>query len=224
MSDGGGETGGSRISYTQRESRQPTPLGIKIFCVIAGLANAHLMVVSMEVIGTKVLLGWLLFVLSAGGFVVLLGLWMVESWAWTGGMILIGVSLGMDVGQADLFGAFFSMHLLGYLASKHSVYRDRTADSTTDDGAPGWNPGTAEGDITNPLEDIAGVGAQEADALREGGFESIADVQAASLGDLTAVEGIGTALAARIKADVEEHTAEGSDATSGNAEQHPRKE
>ncbi|ELZ82409.1 50S ribosomal protein L32e [Haloferax elongans ATCC BAA-1513] len=52
------------------------------------------------------------------------------------------------------------------------------------------------------LEDISGVGPSKADALREAGFESVDDVQAASQSELAEVDGIGNALAARIKADV----------------------
>jgi large subunit ribosomal protein L32e len=52
------------------------------------------------------------------------------------------------------------------------------------------------------LEDISGVGSSKADSLREAGFETVADLRAASQEDLADVEGIGNALAARIKADV----------------------
>ncbi|MFC6903791.1 50S ribosomal protein L32e [Halalkalicoccus tibetensis] len=52
------------------------------------------------------------------------------------------------------------------------------------------------------LTDISGVGATKADALREAGFESVEDVKAASQDELADVEGVGNALAARIKADV----------------------
>ncbi len=52
------------------------------------------------------------------------------------------------------------------------------------------------------LEDISGVGPSKADALREAGYESVEDVKAASQSELADVEGIGNALAARIKADV----------------------
>ncbi|MFP8888665.1 50S ribosomal protein L32e [Natrialbaceae archaeon A-CW2] len=57
-------------------------------------------------------------------------------------------------------------------------------------------------DEPQELEDISGVGASKADALREAGFETIDDVKAASQDDLAEAEGIGNALAARIKADV----------------------
>ena len=52
------------------------------------------------------------------------------------------------------------------------------------------------------IEDIAGVGASKAEALREAGFESVEDVKAASVDDLSEVDGVGNALAARIKDDV----------------------
>ncbi|WP_135853196.1 50S ribosomal protein L32e [Halorussus salinus] len=59
-----------------------------------------------------------------------------------------------------------------------------------------------EEDEPQSLEDVSGVGPSKADALREAGFESVQDVKAASQDDLAEVEGIGNALAARIKADV----------------------
>jgi large subunit ribosomal protein L32e len=57
-------------------------------------------------------------------------------------------------------------------------------------------------DEIEELEDISGVGASKAEALREAGYESIEDVKAASQSELAEVDGIGNALAARIKADV----------------------
>ncbi|MDG5760849.1 50S ribosomal protein L32e [Natronococcus sp. A-GB1] len=52
------------------------------------------------------------------------------------------------------------------------------------------------------LEDISGVGASKADALRDAGFETIDDVKEADQEDLAEADGVGNALAARIKADV----------------------
>jgi large subunit ribosomal protein L32e len=52
------------------------------------------------------------------------------------------------------------------------------------------------------LEDISGVGPSKASALRDAGYETVEDVRRASQTDLADVEGIGNALAARIKADV----------------------
>ena len=60
----------------------------------------------------------------------------------------------------------------------------------------------AEADEYEDLTDISGVGPAKADALREAGYETVADVRRASQSDLAEVSGIGNALAARIKADV----------------------
>jgi large subunit ribosomal protein L32e len=57
-------------------------------------------------------------------------------------------------------------------------------------------------DEPEELEDISGVGASKAEALREAGFDSVEDIRGASQDDLSEVDGIGNALAARIKADV----------------------
>jgi hypothetical protein len=51
------------------------------------------------------------------------------------------------------------------------------------------------------LTDIDGVGPTTADALRAAGFETVADVRAATTEELTAAEGVGPARASRIKAD-----------------------
>ncbi|MDH5019540.1 50S ribosomal protein L32e [Halobacterium rubrum] len=57
-------------------------------------------------------------------------------------------------------------------------------------------------DTPEELSDVSGVGPSKAEALEEAGFESVEDVQAASQSELADVDGIGNALAARIKADV----------------------
>ncbi|MFC4437998.1 MULTISPECIES: 50S ribosomal protein L32e [Natrialbaceae] len=57
-------------------------------------------------------------------------------------------------------------------------------------------------DEPQELEDISGVGASKADALRDAGFETIEDVKEADQDDLAEADGVGNALAARIKADV----------------------
>ncbi|SER92802.1 50S ribosomal protein L32e [Natrinema salaciae] len=59
-----------------------------------------------------------------------------------------------------------------------------------------------QSDEPQELEDISGVGASKADALRDAGFESIQDVKEADQDDLAEADGVGNALAARIKADV----------------------
>ena len=56
--------------------------------------------------------------------------------------------------------------------------------------------------MVDELEDISGVGPSKADALRAAGYETVEDVKAASQSELAEVDGVGNALAARIKADV----------------------
>jgi len=57
-------------------------------------------------------------------------------------------------------------------------------------------------DEPESIEDISGVGESKAESLQEAGYESVEDIKAASQSDLAEVDGIGNALAARIKADV----------------------
>ena len=52
------------------------------------------------------------------------------------------------------------------------------------------------------LTDISGVGQSKADALTDAGYETVDDIRVASQDDLAEVDGVGMALAARIKADV----------------------
>ena len=52
------------------------------------------------------------------------------------------------------------------------------------------------------LTDIGGVGEDTAGSLREAGYETVEDLREASQDDLAAVDGVGTALAARVKAEV----------------------
>ncbi|MFC6757341.1 MULTISPECIES: 50S ribosomal protein L32e [Haloarcula] len=52
------------------------------------------------------------------------------------------------------------------------------------------------------LTDISGVGEAKADSLREAGFQTVDDVRAADQSELAEADGVGNALAARIKADV----------------------
>lgn len=52
------------------------------------------------------------------------------------------------------------------------------------------------------LEDIGGVGPSKAEALSEAGYETVEDLARTEQSELADVEGIGNALAARIKAEV----------------------
>ena len=69
-----------------------------------------------------------------------------------------------------------------------------TADDTESD--------EVDDDEITEIEDISGVGEAKAEALREAGYDSIDYIRGASQDELANVEGVGMALAARIKADV----------------------
>ena len=57
-------------------------------------------------------------------------------------------------------------------------------------------------DEPEELTDISGVGQSKAEALEAAGYETVDEIRVASQDDLADVEGVGMALAARIKADV----------------------
>lgn len=76
---------------------------------------------------------------------------------------------------------------------------DAPADGEPSGGATA-DGATAGGD--GGLEDVGGVGPATAERLRAAGFETVADLRAASEADLVEVEGIGPGLAERIKDDV----------------------
>jgi large subunit ribosomal protein L32e len=77
-------------------------------------------------------------------------------------------------------------------------------DAEESDGSDEGETTEAETEDEDPadLTDISGVGESKAQALREAGYGTVADVRGASQDDLSEIEGIGMALAARIKADV----------------------
>jgi large subunit ribosomal protein L32e len=66
-------------------------------------------------------------------------------------------------------------------------------------------------DAPEELEDISGVGGAKAEALRAAGFETVESVRRATQDELAEAEGVGQALAARIKAEVGDVEVEASD-------------
>jgi large subunit ribosomal protein L32e len=79
---------------------------------------------------------------------------------------------------------------------------DETDAASSSDGEKADAADAGSEDVPDELTDVSGVGDAKADTLREAGFESVEDVRRAEQSDLADVEGIGNALAARIKADV----------------------
>lgn len=57
-------------------------------------------------------------------------------------------------------------------------------------------------EVPEELVEISGVSEERAGTLRDAGFESVDEIRRADQSDLAEIDGIGTALAARIKADV----------------------
>ena len=76
------------------------------------------------------------------------------------------------------------------------------SDEETDGEAAEETSAPEPDDEPEALTDVGGVGESKAEALEEAGYETVDDLRAASQEELAAVEGIGNALAARIKADV----------------------
>jgi large subunit ribosomal protein L32e len=89
--------------------------------------------------------------------------------------------------------------------SEETNHVNTDADADTD--ADTESESESESEVTDELdsfEDISGVGSDQAASLREAGYDSFEDIRAASQSALADVEGVGNALAARIKADVGE--------------------
>jgi len=75
------------------------------------------------------------------------------------------------------------------------------AEAEADEAAADEDEDDEEPAITE-LTDISGIGDAKAETLREAGYDSVDHVRGASQEELADVDGIGMALAARIKADV----------------------
>ncbi|WP_135664110.1 50S ribosomal protein L32e [Halorhabdus rudnickae] len=84
-----------------------------------------------------------------------------------------------------------------------SVEPDEDVDADVDEESE-TDAETESAESYEELTDISGVSEDKAETLREAGFETVEDVARAEQSDLTAVEGIGNALAARIQADIGE--------------------
>ncbi|OYR40765.1 hypothetical protein DJ82_06650 [Halorubrum sp. Ib24] len=84
-----------------------------------------------------------------------------------------------------------------------------TESSTSTDTADSESPGADSVRVPN-VEELPGIGEQKATALRAAGYEDANDILAASKAELTDVDGIGTALAARLIVSVEDRYVENS--------------
>lgn len=74
-----------------------------------------------------------------------------------------------------------------------------TADTDTGKSGESTDDGSSSPEDRIPnVEELPGVGEQKAVALRDAGYETAADILAASKSELTDVDGVGTALAAKL--------------------------
>ncbi len=111
-----------------------------------------------------------------------------------------GVLLSVVTGPLDLpvWQSVVIATILFFGAAVAAADTDTAESSeTTDDSSstPNTNP------IPN-VEELPGVGEQKAIALREAGYENAADILAASKSELTDVDSVGTALAAKLSTTV----------------------
>jgi predicted flap endonuclease-1-like 5' DNA nuclease len=107
---------------------------------------------------------------------------------------------GEDAPHAPLLGVYATLQRM-------TAECDRCGYATllwelTDDGRLPRCPECMAPAPASRLQAVSGVGSRKAEALVAAGFERIEDLQAATQAELAAVDGIGNALAARIKADV----------------------
>ncbi|WP_206536639.1 helix-hairpin-helix domain-containing protein [Halorubrum lipolyticum] len=117
----------------------------------------------------------------------------VSGW---GGVLLSLVTgpLGLPVWQSLVIGT-----ILFFVAIATADTESSTSSSTTDSASP-----ASDSAVVPNVEELPGIGEQKAAALRDAGYEDANDILAASKAELTTVDGIGTALAARLIVSVED--------------------
>ncbi|WP_435098416.1 helix-hairpin-helix domain-containing protein [Halorubrum sp. N11] len=116
-----------------------------------------------------------------------------------------GVLLSLVTGPLDLpvWQSLVIGTILFFVAIATADTQSSTSSSTTDSASP-----DSDSAVVPNVEELPGVGEQKAAALRDAGYEDANDILAASKAELTTVDGIGTALAARLIVSVEDRYAE----------------
>lgn len=108
------------------------PLGIKIICALGVLGAILVFVISLQLValgGPGVPLGGLFIGLTVAYLVVIYGLWTMQSWGWTWGMIVFVFGAILELLQFEIISLFISIVIIVYLYSKRDLYREqRTLD------------------------------------------------------------------------------------------------
>lgn len=117
-----------------------------------------------------------------------------------------------ELAEIEGVGSALAARILADVGDVDAAAPDLSADEDQDASADDEAAETADETAESALTDVGGVDEGTAESLRDAGLESVEDLEAADQDDLTDIEGIGTALAARIKADVGDVAVSESDA------------
>jgi hypothetical protein len=110
---------------TSASGRRSAPLGIKIYCLLAGFGALISMFSAAALIdagGQTAILGWLLLAESGLLLFVLVGLLTMRSWAWRVAVFLLGINVAFSLLLLDLLGAAIGLVLLIYLYVQRPKY------------------------------------------------------------------------------------------------------
>jgi len=104
--------------------RETAPLGIKIYCLVAGFVGVLTLIQVLALVGSPAsTLGILLSALAVAYLVLLWGLWTLRSWAWLLAMVNFALSGLISVSQRDFGGIVIALLLASYLITKVEYYR-----------------------------------------------------------------------------------------------------
>ena len=116
----------STLNSSANAGNKSAPLGVKIICILGVIVSIFTFFMSLRIFaagGPFVSLGLLFIFLTFAYLVVLYGLWTVQSWGWTWGMIVFVFGAITNLFELNIVGLIFSFVIIGYLYSKRGYYR-----------------------------------------------------------------------------------------------------